>query len=103
MQALQLQSWLLDRLMAFATKHRLLEEVLTEKKTQLTPEQAEFFNKNIPAAGAMSYGLMQAGGGKLNYPDLFGVLSPTTSESEVHHLCPCCARAVPGVLMLALS
>lgn len=102
MQALQLQNWLLDRLMAYAAKHRLLEEVLNEKRTQLTPEQAEFFNKNIPQAGAMSYGLMQAGGGNLHYPDLFGVQSPATSESEVHQLCPCCTHVVLGVLM-ALS
>lgn len=88
MQAVQLQSWLLDRLLAYAAKHSLLVELLTEKRTQLTSNQAEFFNRNIAEAGVMSLGLAQAGGGNLCYSILFGVATLKTSQSEVHQQCP---------------
>lgn len=87
MQALQFQSWLLDRLMAYTGKHRLLTDLLTEKMGQMSPAQLEYFSKATAEAESRSLSLMQMGVGKLDYATLFGITLSNMSESQVHQPC----------------
>ena len=72
-QAVPLQSWLLDRLLAFAAKVTLLQGLQADKGAHFTPEQVAYFSQAIPAAVSQARSQLEVGGGRMDYSILFGM------------------------------
>ena len=93
-QAVQLQSWFLDQLMAPAAKLSLLQDLRAEQGPQMSPEQVEYLSRVTLEAEAEA----RLVGPSMDYLKLFGVSESQVSEHEVPALLsPCLLQHPPNV------